>query len=166
MRKIIVFLMFIFICKAFEFENLSANFTQNVSSKSANLNYAGFFVITPKKAFWRYEKPENKEIYINENEVIIVEHELEQAIISSLESIPNLSEIFKNAKKINDNEFLAEYENVKYKIQAQNEEIKSISYKDDFDNVVLLNFFNQKKNSTINEEILTPKVPKNYDLLR
>ncbi|MCH5336784.1 MAG: outer membrane lipoprotein chaperone LolA, partial [Campylobacter sp.] len=146
--------------------NFSSDFTQNVSSKNSKITYSGHFVLTQDKAFWSYEKPAKKEIYINKNQITIVEHDLEQVIFSSLDKIPNLNEIFKLAKKIAPNELEAKYENVKYKIFLENNEVKSISYQDEFENDILITLFKQKKNTSINEAIFTPKIPKNYDLVR
>ncbi len=150
-------------CLDLNFTNFSSDFIQTVSSKDSKINYSGHFVLTQDKAFWSYEKPTKKEIYIDKNQVIIVEHDLEQVIFTSLDKIPKLSEIFKSAKQIGAKELEARYENTVYKIFLENDEIKSIQYKDAFENEISIAFLKQSKNTRIDESIFTPKIPKNYD---
>lgn len=151
---------------AFDYENYASEFTQNVSSKNSKLEYKGHFVLEKDRAFWSYESPSKKEIYINKNEIVIVEHDLEQVSFAKLEKIPNLNAIFKQAKEISPNKFKACYENVDYLITLFNDEIKSIQYTDEFENEVLITLHKPQKNSKINAQIFKPKFPQNYDILR
>ena len=166
----ILFFITFFVAKLFcldlNFTNFSSDFIQSVSSKNSKINYSGHFVLTQNKAFWSYEKPTRKEIYINKNQITIVEHDLEQVIFSTLDTIPNLNEIFKSAKKIRPNELEAKYQNINYKILLENDEVKSIGYKDEFENHVLITLLKQSKNTKLDENIFIPKFPKNYDLVR
>jgi len=168
MKVLLVFCFLVFELFALDlnFENFSSSFEQNIHSKDSTINYKGYFILSKDKAFWSYESPSKKEIYINKNEIIIVEHDLEQVIFSKLEKIPNLNEIFKNAKKVSPNELIAQYEGIHYKIELREEKLKSISYKDEFDNSITINFFNQKKNQQINENLFVAKIPPNYDKVR
>ncbi len=88
-----------------------------------------------------------KEIYINKNQVTIVEHDLEQVIFSHLDNIPNLNEIFKKASLIDKDKLVAKYDNINYTIKLNQEQIQSISYKDEFENDVIINLNNQIKKS-------------------
>lgn len=152
-------------CFNLNFKNFSSDFSQSVSSKDSKINYSGHFVLTQNKAFWSYDKPSKKEIYIDKNQITIVEHDLEQVIFSTLDKTPNLSEIFKLAKKIGPNEFEAKYEDIVYKIFLENDEVKNISYKDEFENDIFITLYKQSRNTKINEAIFTPKIPKDYDLV-
>ena len=167
MKKILVFLFFLsqILALNLDFDTLKSDFIQTINSKNSTLSYSGSFIISKDKAYWLYEKPSKKEIYINKNQVIILEHDLEQAILSRLENVPNLTQILKNAKKQGD-KFIAKYENTDYTITMQNENIKSVSYKDEFENEVLISLENSIKNPKINDEIFKAKIPPNYDLLR
>ncbi|KGI55116.1 membrane protein, partial [Campylobacter sp. MIT 97-5078] len=62
--------------------------------------------------------------------------------------------------------YIAKYEQITYTIKLKNDEISSISYKDDLDNKVLIELSNQKRNTLINEEIFKVKIPANFDILR
>ncbi|EOH1440993.1 LolA-like outer membrane lipoprotein chaperone, partial [Campylobacter jejuni] len=97
-------IFFIFIGQLFaldlNFNTFSSNFTQIVKSKNSTLSYSGHFILSKDQAYWSYDTPSKKEIYINKNQVTIVEHDLEQVIFSHLDNIPNLNEIFKKASLI------------------------------------------------------------------
>ncbi|WP_371818509.1 LolA-like outer membrane lipoprotein chaperone [Campylobacter helveticus] len=149
-----------------DYENYTSEFSQSVSSKQSKLDYEGHFILEKDRAFWSYEKPSKKEIYINKNDIIIVEHDLEQVSFAKLEKIPNLSAIFKQAKEISPNKLKATYENTDYIITLFNGEVKSISYNDEFENKVLITLHKPQKNTKINPSIFKPKFPQNYDILR
>ncbi|MFX3626576.1 LolA-like outer membrane lipoprotein chaperone [Campylobacter sp. LH-2024] len=169
MKKIFIFFL-ITVVKIWaielDFNTYSSNFTQLVKSKNSTLRYSGYFIISKDKAFWEYTTPNKKEIYIDKNRVVIIEHDLEQAIFSKLENIPNLKQIFKNAKPISENKLLAKYEKVNYTIILDQEKIQSISYKDEFENDVTITLSNQIKNPKINPKIFEFKIPKNYDIVQ
>ncbi|EAL3922201.1 LolA-like outer membrane lipoprotein chaperone [Campylobacter upsaliensis] len=148
------------------YENYTSKFTQSVSSKNSQFDYKGHFVLEKDRAFWSYESPSKKEIYINKNEIVIVEHDLEQVSFARLEKIPNLNAIFKQAKEITPNKLKANYENVDYFITLFNDEVKSIQYTDEFENKVLITLHKPQKNTKINSQIFKPKFPQNYDILR
>ncbi|MBZ7941451.1 LolA-like outer membrane lipoprotein chaperone [Campylobacter molothri] len=169
MKKIFIFFLITMVkiwAIELDFNTYSSNFTQLVKSKNSTLRYSGYFIISKDKAFWEYTTPNKKEIYIDKNRVVIIEHDLEQAIFSKLENIPNLKQIFKNAKPISENKLLAKYEKVNYTIILDQEKIQSISYKDEFENDVTITLSNQIKNPKINPKIFEFKIPKNYDIVQ
>lgn len=149
-----------------EYKSFSSDFTQNIRSINSNIIYKGKFVLTQNEAFWSYEKPNNKQIFINAKEVVILEPDLEQVTYSSLKDIPNLSQIFKKAKQISSTQYQAKYQQTTYDIRLENDEIKSIAYKDDLDNEVLIILHNQKRDIPIDKSLFKPKIPAHYDILR
>lgn len=165
--KKIVFWFFIFCIQLFAFEldfnTFSSDFTQTIQTNNSTLSYKGSFVLSKKNAFWSYTSPLKKEIYINDNHITIVEHDLEQVTFSTIENIPNLNEIFKKATMLDKNKFIAHYENKDYTIILNDEKVQSIHYKDEFDNSISIELSNQKKNPAINENIFVPQFPQNYD---
>lgn len=148
------------------FNTYSSDFIQIVKSKNSTISYSGHFILSKNEAYWLYNTPSKKEIYINKNQVILIEHDLEQVIFSRLDNIPNLNEIFKKAKHIDNNKLIAQYEKTNYTIVLNNDEVKSISYKDEFENDITITLNNQIKNPKINPEIFKAKIPQNYDLVR
>ena len=81
-----------------EFKTLSSNFKQSVTSEEAKIEYAGNFIATRTNAFWHYESPNLKDIYFSFDRVVVIEPDLEQAIITTIKNTPNLTEILANAK--------------------------------------------------------------------
>ncbi|EPS9902024.1 LolA-like outer membrane lipoprotein chaperone [Campylobacter coli] len=148
------------------FNTYSSNFTQSVKSKDSTLSYSGHFILSQDQAYWNYDTPSKKEIYINKNQIILVEHDLEQVVFSRLDNIPNLNEIFKKAKHLNDNQLITKYENINYTITLKDNKIQSIAYKDEFENNILITLNHQIKNPTINPEVFKPKFPNYYDMVR
>lgn len=148
------------------FNTYSSYFTQSVKSKNSALSYSGHFTLNQEQAYWSYDTPSKKEIYINKNQIVLVEHDLEQVVFSHLDNIPNLNEIFKKAKHLNDNQLIAKYENINYTITLKDNEIQSIAYKDEFENDILITLNHQIKNPTINPEVFKPKFPNYYDMVR
>ncbi|EAH5310824.1 LolA-like outer membrane lipoprotein chaperone [Campylobacter jejuni] len=163
-------IFFIFIGQLFaldlNFNTFSSNFTQIVKSKNSTLSYSGHFILSKDQAYWSYDTPSKKEIYINKNQVTIVEHDLEQVIFSHLDNIPNLNEIFKKVSLIDKDKLVAKYDNINYTIKLNQEQIQSISYKDEFENDVIINLNNQIKNPKINSDVFKAKIPQNYDIVR
>ncbi|QWU79955.1 periplasmic outer membrane-specific lipoprotein chaperone [Campylobacter novaezeelandiae] len=165
----VIFILLGLIIKIFaldlSFENFSSDFIQSIDNKKTKINYTGHFIITHNKALWNYQNPMHKDIFIDNNKITIIEYDLEQVIISKLERIPNLNEIFKNAKKINQNTYEAKYENTTYILNLKENQVENISYKDEFDNNVNIKLLNQKRNTHIDENLFIPKIPKNFDIV-
>ncbi|TEY03503.1 LolA-like outer membrane lipoprotein chaperone [Campylobacter sp. US33a] len=166
--KILFFLILIGVkILAFDpkFKTFSSDFLQRVDSKSNSIEYKGNFILTQNQAFWNYTYPSNKQIYIQNNEIIIIEHDLEQAIFAKLQTLPNLSKIFKQATKIDTNLYEAKYQNITYKITLENDEIKSISYQDELENIITIVLNNVKRDEIIDKQIFEAKIPPHYDTI-
>ena len=167
MKKILLCL----ICSVFvianplEFKTLNSEFTQIVKSQDTKIEYSGNFIATNKNAFWHYEKPNLKDIYFSFEKVIVIEPELEQAIITNVKEVPNITDILQNAKQDKNGNFLAKFDDINYLIHIENNKITKITYTDKMDNDIELIFLNLKKNSDINESLLIPQIPNNFDVI-
>jgi len=153
------------------FDNINsfeADFTQTVTNdKDSSLVYKGSIVASkPQNALWVYKKPIQKEVYISNLNVTVVEPEIEQVIIRSIDSNLDFFNMIKNAKKIKENVYEAIYGDSKFIITTNNTIIKSISYVDEFENKINIIFENQKQNKEIDMEIFTPKYPLEFDVIR
>jgi len=153
------------------FDNINsfeADFTQTVTNdKDNSLVYKGSIVASkPQNALWVYKKPIQKEVYISKLNVTVVEPEIEQVIIRSIDSNLDFFNMIKNAKKIKENVYEAIYGDSKFIITTNNTIIKSISYVDEFENKINIIFENQKQNKEIDMEIFTPKYPLEFDIIR
>ncbi|MCZ6116377.1 LolA-like outer membrane lipoprotein chaperone [Campylobacter ureolyticus] len=171
MKKIYFLTAFLLFCvnlafaSPLEFKTLQSNFTQTVKNNENKIKYSGNFIATLNSALWSYKTPNLKDIYFNYEKVIIVEPDLEQAIITNLSDVPNLMDILKDAKKIDKNNYEAKFDGINYNLKFKDEILDEISYIDKLDNEILIKFTNLKKDEFIDKSLLTPKIPSNFDLI-
>lgn len=153
------------------FDNITsfeAEFTQSITDdKNKTLVYVGKIVaLKPQNARWSYFKPVKKEVYINNFEVTIVEPEIEQVIIKKLESNFDFFKIMSRAKEVGKNTYTANYRDSKFTIIKNNTLIESISYLDEFENMIKITFKNQKQNQEIDIKNFAPVYPLDFDIIR
>lgn len=153
------------------FDNLrsfDAEFTQSVTDdKDKTLTYRGHITASkPQNALWSYKDPIKKDVFINSHQVTIVEPEIEQVIIRSIDSSLDFFNMIKNAKEIKKGVYEAGFESKIFTITTKEEIIESISYLDEFENRVKILFLNQKQNIEIEDEIFRPKYPLDFDVIR
>ncbi|MDY6135109.1 LolA-like outer membrane lipoprotein chaperone [Campylobacter lanienae] len=169
MRKfIIIFTLFLnlFGYSELEFKSLSTKFTQTITSQNQKIIYTGSISIDSDfGAFWQYNTPTQKSIYISNNKITIIEPQLQQAIITNLQNSPDITQILNNAQKLSDNKFQTTYDDITYDIVVENSNPKLISYTDKLGNIATIEFYQTIKNKPINKELLTPKIPSDYDII-
>lgn len=166
MKSTLIFLLSILTLFALDYTNLSSDFTQEVKAANKRLKYTGKFVISTQKAFWSYESPVKKSIYIDKDRVVIIEPALEQVIITKLNKMPNLNEIMKRAKYISKDKMQASFDGVLYELSFENSLLKKIFYKDEFENEVTITLKNTKKNQKLDPFIFSVFIPKGYDVIK
>jgi len=151
----------------FDFNTISSDFNQTITNEeNSKIIYEGsFYATTDAKALWVYKKPLNKKIYFDKNQVVILEPELEQVIITNLENTPNLTEILKSSKKININTYEAVYENTRYTIHTNNTFIESIAYQDRLENNITIKLFNQSINVFLDNKLFKATIPQDFDVI-
>jgi len=148
--------------------SFQAEFTQSVTDdKNVSIEYNGLIAAKkPQNAVWNYLMPIKKDVYISKYKVTVVEPEIEQVIIRRIESNFDFFILIKNAVKVNDNTYEANYKETKFMIKIDNSLIESISYKDEFDNDVKIIFRNQKQNIEILDSKFIAKYPVEFDIIR
>jgi len=163
-----LFLSYALFGNILDFKTISTNFKQIVKNKSGNeAIYKGELKIKGSdKILWSYKTPVKKNVFINKNQVIIDEPELEQAITSSLNDELNMVKIINNSKKVSQNSYENNLEDTKYTIIIENNILKSVSYKDELDNKVMILFTNFQKDVAISDSIFQFTIPKNYDVIK
>lgn len=168
-------LIFLTIATVSSYANISnisyfeANFTQKIlDDNNKTIVYKGHVVAAkPQFAFWRYQTPINKKVYISPSEITVIEPDLEQAIIKHISEHFNFFALIKNAKKVDEKSYITHFNNRKYMIKLNNkEEITSISYVDEFDNHVKIVFEDQIENKKYKKEVFMPVIPRDYDIIR
>lgn len=115
---------------------------------------------------WKYKTPVVKNVYIENNMAIVDEPELEQAIFTTLENEINILKLLKEAKKIDNNNYVSTIDGTKYQISMSSNKIKKITYKDTLDNSVEIIFSNSVQDEPIDDNIFVFVAPSNYDLIR
>ena len=147
--------------------SFEADFLQKiVDDKGVKITYTGHITASkPRYALWQYIKPVQKSVYILPDRIIVIEPELEQAIIKHLNKNFDLFKIIHNAKAIDKNRYLAKFQDKEYIITMEDSQIKSIAYKDELENDIKIVFKNQEENKKIPKETYIPHIPDEYDII-
>jgi outer membrane lipoprotein carrier protein len=145
-----------------------ATFTQTITTPNDVVTtYKGSIALQePYLAKWEYNYPIDKSIYIHNLDVVMVEPDLEQAIMSRMEQSINLFLILKKATKVSPTSLEATYQDRTYTIQIRNNFIQSISYTDELDNRVLIAFSNQINNKKLDSSTFKYHIPPFYDIIK
>ena len=171
MKTLLVLTVFLMTLQAQILQNLTsfeADFTQKIDDKEKKVViYTGKIYADKKlqKAKWSYVKPVRKDVYIQQKLVTIVEPELEQVIIRKIANDFDIFELLKNAKKIGKDLYITQYKKYTFKLYSNSKDIQKLVYKDDFDNLVTIEFSNQKYNKKIDPVVFKPDAPREYDLI-
>ena len=151
-------------------DTFKASFTQKIVSTSDNIiEYKGnVFIKKSGKILWEYKTPIVKNVYINENFAVVDEPELEQAIYTELESEINIIKLLNTSKKIDNNTYNTNIDDVDYLIKTSktDNKIEFINYKDKLENKVEIQFSNVVQNGEISDDIFKFTVPEHYDNIR
>tara|TARA_B100001063_G_scaffold206138_1_gene201440 strand:+ start:8773 stop:9294 length:522 start_codon:yes stop_codon:yes gene_type:complete len=151
-------------------ESFTANFTQSIKSINDKvIEYKGeVFIKNNGKILWKYKTPIEKNVYILNDFAIVEEPELEQAIYTQLQSEINIIKLLNTSKRINENSYIANIDDIDYLIESskKSDEIEIIKYKDKLDNNVEIKFDNQVSNKEINDDIFKFTAPEHYDIIR
>ncbi len=153
------------------FENINsfkADFLQTIKDdKNKVLSYEGKVIASkPYSAVWNYVKPINKNVYISRNSITIVEPEIEQVIVKNIETNFNFFHLLQKANKITDNSYMTEFNGTKFTLVIKDKLLYSISYMDEFENLVKIIFSNQKYNSKIDKQRYIPLFSLDFDIVR
>jgi len=148
--------------------SFEADFRQDVTNDKGNvLSYSGHIkAIKPQNALWSYQIPIKKEIYVTAYKVVIIEPEIEQAIVKVIQNDFDFFSMIKNAKKIEKNVYSATFKESKFIIKLKQKKIESIAYIDEFENSVLITFTKQIQNRDIDAKTFQVSIPMEYDIIR
>jgi len=146
----------------------SANFTQRITDdQNKSIVYRGDLKAKrPNMAVWHYHTPVEKQLYLSKHKAIIIEPELEQAIIRDVGSDIDFFTILSKAKQITNNTYLAHYREIIFIITMKKNVIERINYEDVFENNIELIFSKQQINKPINDTVFKALIPRDYDILR
>ncbi len=149
--------------------SLESKFKQSViNEQNSRITYSGKMYASKKnnQALWEYNSPIEKKIYYKDGNIVIIEPELEQAIFAKLSKVPNVLQLLNSAKKISTNKFVTTFNNIRYTITTDKDKIKTISYIDEIQNRVIIEFSSQKTNKRIDSNKFVYSIPDDYDILQ
>lgn len=151
-------------------ENFQADFTQKITNtKEKVILYSGEVRFSNKTFFkWSYKVPTQKEVCTDGEEILVVDHDLEQVSAYRITQGIDIAEILKKAKLHQQNIYVAEYENKLYTIQVDNKQkLQSIAYYDDLDNKVQIVFKKMKYGKgDLPTQSMKCNYPQNYDMIQ
>lgn len=149
-------------------KSFEADFVQLVMNETnKTIEYKGkVFIKNNGKVLWKYKTPIIKNVFVLGNVAIVDEPELEQAIYTTLENSIDMVRLLKDAKKVKENIYETELYKVKYIISLENDKIKSLSYRDQLENKILITFSEQKQNSDISDDLFNFIAPDYYDIIK
>ncbi|MFV0482466.1 MAG: outer membrane lipoprotein chaperone LolA, partial [Campylobacteraceae bacterium] len=107
--------------------------------------------------------------YFEDSNVVVIEPDLEQAIITSVEKIPDISLVLNNALNSNqekDKDVKIKIFEIEYTITFKDDKPTVISYLDEIENRVVINLQNTNLNMFIDKTVFEVKIPINYDLIQ
>lgn len=170
-RNILLIFIFKLSLFGFSFEKIDtfqANFSQSITNHSGTqIQYTGkVFIKKPLKILWRYSDPIEKDVFLINNHVTIIEPDLEQVIISTLQNEIHILDILRNGEKIDENTYKSIVYNKPYIFSIKNNQLSKIEYKDDVDNKVIITFTNIAQNQQINDALYKYDIPNEYDIIR
>ncbi|MDR0407432.1 MAG: LolA-like outer membrane lipoprotein chaperone [Campylobacteraceae bacterium] len=175
MRILSVFIIFFgFLYAQDGIKSISSNFTQIItSSEGDSLKYEGNFQALNDGdnnfALWIYEKPIEKKIYFTNNRVVMIEPDLEQAVVTSIENMPNISSVLDKAlsanKQTNKDVNVTVFDTV-YNIYFENNIPSKISYVDNLDNKIDILLKNTNLNINIYKLTFQVEIPEGFDIVQ
>jgi outer membrane lipoprotein carrier protein len=144
-----------------------ADFRQNITDdQNKTIVYKGHIkAAKPQYALWEYTSPVNKQVYVSMYKVILIEPELEQAIIKKINTNFDFFSLIKNAKRIDKEHYVAHFDNKRYLLFIKNSILHTIQYKDEFDNNVTITFSKINEKKKIDKKVFIPHIPVEYDLV-
>jgi len=146
--------------------SFQANFEQSITSdKGKKISYSGKVAYSLPYFKWNYTTPTKKDVCTDTQELIVVDHDLEQVSLYHMDDTLDLVAIIKNAKPNRKSVYIASYKNRSYTLQVDsNQRLSRIAYRDDLDNNVLIIFKNMRySNKKIAEKKMRCPMPTTYD---
>lgn len=147
--------------------SISADFTQEIKSDENEgvIKYSGSLVArADSKAYWRYESPMKKEIFVDKKRIMIYEPEFEQVIVSDKVDLDFVA-ILNAVQKKGDSQWESIVNNQKFIITMQGDKPHKISYKDELDNEVVITLKRVVLNQKFSDEVFVFRMPSSVEVI-
>ncbi|MDD5051226.1 MAG: LolA-like outer membrane lipoprotein chaperone [Sulfuricurvum sp.] len=151
-----------------ELNSFNSKFVQTIiDDNGKKITYQGeLWAMKPQNALWLYQKPIQKSVYINGKKLTVIEPQIEQVTLRTLGDEIDFLEIIKKAKSLDGSHYSAIVNSQNYIIDFKNEILSSISYKDNFDNKVNIQFTNPVQNKSIESSRFKATIPSEFDIIK
>lgn len=151
-----------------DIQSFNSKFEQTITDDNGKtIRYTGeLWAAKPQNALWMYQKPIKKSVFVNAQKITIVEPSIEQVTLRTLDGEIDFLQIVQQAKKVDDNKYVATIKGEKYTILFNNDLLSTISYTDGFDNKVVIKFTSPVQNKPIESSKFKPTIPEDYDIIK
>lgn len=151
-----------------DIHSFNSKFEQTITDDNGKtIRYTGeLWASKPQNALWLYQKPIQKRVYINTNKITLIEPSIEQVTLRTLDDEIDFLQIVQQAKKVDDEKYIATLKGEKYTVIFKNDLLSSISFMDGFDNKIVIKFTNPSQNKGIESSKFKPIIPEDYDIIK
>lgn len=148
--------------------SFNSKFEQTIIDDSGKtIRYSGeLWASKPQSALWVYQKPIQKSVYVNGQKITVIEPQIEQVTLRTLDNEIDFLQIIQKAKRLDDEHYTATVKGQTYSIFFKNDLLSSISYTDGYDNRVTIKFLTPMQNKAIEPSRFKPTIPADYDVIK
>lgn len=162
-KFIILFLPAILFSSSLDIKDFKSSFTQTITTPKNKISkYSGKIKFLNGSMKWEYLKPYKKEICSKENQMLIVNHDLEQVSLLNSPKKINILKVLNSAKHHHKNIYTVKMFGSLYTISVTKKKLDYITFYDNLDNKVLIRFTNVKFDKINN---MLCNYPEYYDFI-
>lgn len=148
--------------------SFNSKFVQTiVDDNNKKITYTGeLWASKPQNALWVYQKPIQKSVFVNGSKITVIEPQIEQVTLRSLDNEIDFLQIVQKSKKVDNEKYTTTLKGQIYTILFKNDTLSSISYQDGYDNRVSIVFTNPVQNKPIETSRFKPVIPADFDIIK
>lgn len=148
--------------------SFNSKFVQTiVDDNNKKITYSGeLWASKPQNALWIYQKPIQKSVYVTGSKITVIEPQIEQVTIRSLDNEIDFLQIIQKSKKVDNDKYTATVKGQTYTLFFKNDILSSINYQDGYDNRVSIVFSNPVQNKSIETSRFKPVIPADFDIIK
>lgn len=164
LKLIIILFPAILFSSSLNIKDFKSSFTQTITSpKNKITKYSGNIKFHNDSMKWEYIKPTKKEICSKNNKMLIVNHDLEQVTLINSPKKINILKVLNEAKLHHKNIYTVKMFDLLYTISVNNNTLEYITFYDEVDNKILIQFKKIKHKSIKN---ILCNYPSYYDFIK
>jgi len=151
-----------------DLNSFNSRFEQTiVDDNGKTIRYSGeLWAAKPQNALWVYQKPIQKSVYVNAQKITVIEPQIEQVTLRTLDNEIDFLQIIQKAKRVDDEHYAATIKGQTYTILFKNDTLNAISYTDGYDNRVTIKFLSPIQNKAIELSRFKPVIPADFDIIK